>query len=84
LRAVAVGEGRAVAVKPIAGPPVLGDLLREHFLGCCLVLVRGDVAAPALAPDGDAWSLTPPSPAPPRRLTTAELVAALRQPRPWA
>ena len=92
LRAVAVGEGRAVAVKPIAGPPVLRDLLREHFLGCTLVLVRGGageapvqntVDAPLLAPEGDAWILTPPS-TPPRKLTTPELVAALRKPHPWA
>lgn len=83
LRAVAVGEGRAVAVKPIAGPPVLRDLLREHFLGCALVLVRGEVEAPLLAPEGDAWALTPPS-TPPRKLTTPELVAALRKPHPWA
>jgi hypothetical protein len=80
LRAVAVGEGRAVAVKPIAGPPVLRDLLREHFLGCTLVLLRGTVEAPALAPDGDAWTLTPPA-SPARRLTTPELFALLRKPR---
>lgn len=82
LRAVAVGEGRTVAVKPLAGPPVLRDLLREHFLGCALVLVRGELEAPLLTPDGDAWRLEPPG-QPPRRLTTQELVARLRRPRPW-
>lgn len=82
LRAVGVWEGRSVAVKPLAGPPVLGDLLREHFLGCALVLVRGEVEAPLLTPDGDAWRLEPPG-EPPRRLTTPELLARLRRPRPW-
>ena len=40
LRAVAVAGGRAVAVKRVAGPPTLRDLLREHFLGCAAVVVR--------------------------------------------
>ncbi|MFY9825200.1 MAG: hypothetical protein WAM82_27730 [Thermoanaerobaculia bacterium] len=85
LRAVAVGEGRVVAVKPLRGRPVLKDLLREHFLGCALVLVRGEVDAPALEPDGDAWRLQLPgsSERASRRLTTAELAAALRKPHPW-
>lgn len=50
LRAVAVGGGRAVAVKPVGGEPVLRDLLREHFLGCALVLVRGRDGLPRLSP----------------------------------
>jgi hypothetical protein len=85
LRAVAVGEGRTVSVKPLRGRPVLKDLLREHFLGCALVLVRGDVDAPALEPDGDGWRLQLPgsSERASRRLTTAELSEALRKPRPW-
>lgn len=83
LRAVAAGEGRAVSVKPLRGQPVLKDLLREHFLGCALVLVRGDVEAPALEPDeGEAWRLTLSATAT-RRLTTAELAASLRRPHPW-
>jgi hypothetical protein len=85
LRAVAVGEGRTVSVKPLRGRPVLKDLLREHFLGCALVLVRGDVDAPALEPDGDFWRLQLPgsSERASRRLTTAELSEALRKPHPW-
>ncbi|HEX4964953.1 MAG TPA: hypothetical protein VF173_29350 [Thermoanaerobaculia bacterium] len=83
LRAVAVGEGRTVAVKPLRGAPVLKDLLREHFRGCALVLVRGEVGVPALEPDGEAWRIIL-SEAAVRRLTTAELAAALRQPHPWA
>src|SRR6185436_14218941 len=45
LRAVAVGEGKSVAVKPRRGAPVLKDLLREHFAGCALVLVEGEEGA---------------------------------------
>lgn len=82
LRAVAVGGGRAVTVKPLRGQPALKDLLREHFLGCALVLVRGKVDAPALEPDGDGWHLQLPENAS-RRLTTADLAAALRKPHPW-
>jgi len=86
LRAVAVGGGRSVAVKPLRGEPVLRDLLREHFPGCLLVLVRRepghDQALPRLEPDGPAWLLQAGDGAP-RRLTTAEVVAALRRPHPW-
>jgi hypothetical protein len=41
LRAVAAGPRRTIAVKPRRGTPVVKDLLREHFIGCGLVLVRG-------------------------------------------
>lgn len=82
LRAVAVGEGRAVAVKPLRGAPVLKDLLREHFQGCVLVLIRGELAdAPALSPDGDGWRVAPPGIAS-RRASTEDLVASLRKPHP--
>jgi hypothetical protein len=50
LRALAVGGGRAVAVKPLRGEPVLRDLVREHFLGCAIVLVQGRAGHPRLAP----------------------------------
>ncbi len=50
LRAVAAGGGRSVAVKPLRGEPVLRDLLREHFRGCRLVLVTGEIDAPLLEP----------------------------------
>jgi hypothetical protein len=82
LRAVSVQEGRTVSVKPLRGRPVLKDLLREHFLGCALVLVRGEVDTPALEPDGESWSLQLPENAS-RRFTTAELSKALRKPHPW-
>jgi len=81
LRAVAVGGGRAVAVKPMRGPAVLRDVLREHFRGCVLVLVHGEVDAPRLeSRDGDwvvSWETGD------QRLTSDELAAALRKPRPW-
>jgi len=82
LRAVSVGEGRSVAVKPIRGAPVLKDLLREHFQGCALVLIRGEVEAPTLRSEGEAWIVTPPGAAF-RRYTVTELAAALRKPHPW-
>jgi hypothetical protein len=82
LRAVAVGEGRTVAVKPLRGAPVLKDVLREHFLGCALVLVRGEVEAPALKTEGEGWIVTPIHAAS-RQYPTAGLVAALRKPHPW-
>jgi hypothetical protein len=87
LRAVAVGEGLAAVVKPLVGPPVLRDLMREHFRGCAAVLVGGPLAppdAPALAPapDGaDGWRVALPGGE--RTFSTAGLVARLRRPRPW-
>ena len=84
LRAVAVGGHRSVAVKPLKGAPVLRDLLREHFRGCALVLVRGeappDIAA--LRSIEDSWTVTAPGEAA-RPFTTDALAAALRRPRPW-
>jgi hypothetical protein len=83
LRAVAAGGDRSVAVKPLRGAPVLGDLLREHFRGCALVLVRGDaVTAPRLSAEGEAWQVVPPG-APGQHYSSGELVTALRRPRPW-
>ena len=78
LRAVAVGGGRSVSVKAMRGAPVLRDLLREHFRGCCLVLVAGEVEAPVLEPRGEGWAVDGAA-----RWTTKRLVAALRKPRPW-
>lgn len=82
LRAVAAGGGRVAAVKPIRGAPVLDDLLREHFRGCRLVLVRGGAGLVRLAPDGEGWRLAPPD-GPPVRQSTGELVASLRRPGFW-
>ena len=82
LRAVAVAGGRSVAVKPMRGEPVLRDVLREHFRGCRLVLVTGEVDAPWLEPSGEAWTLRSGD-RPAARWTTERLIAALRKPRPW-
>ncbi|MFL6200211.1 MAG: hypothetical protein ACJ76J_13610 [Thermoanaerobaculia bacterium] len=83
LRAVSAGGGRTVAVKPLRGEPVLKDLLREHFLGCALVLVRGAVDAPHLRRDGENWVIDAPDKAG-QPLTTAQLAAKLRSPLPLA
>jgi len=82
LRAVEVGEGRTVAVKPLRGAPVLKDLLREHFRGCALVLVRGEIAAPSLRIEESVWIVTPPGSAA-RSYTPEKLAEALRKPNPW-
>jgi len=79
LRAVAVGNGRTVAVKPMRGAPVLKDVLREHFLGCALVLVRGEVEAPRLRPEGEGWVVEVEDQAA-KRFSTEKLVAELRSP----
>lgn len=83
LRAVAVGAGRTVAVKPLRGAPVLRDLLREHFRGCALVLVRGEVDAPALRPEGAAWVLDVRGfeGLAGQAFSTAELLSAFRSPK---
>ncbi|HEX6903604.1 MAG TPA: hypothetical protein VF789_28080 [Thermoanaerobaculia bacterium] len=83
LRAVSVGEGRTVAVKPVQGVPVLKDLLREHFRGCAVVLVRGGVEAPLLTALEGGWSVAPLNLAA-QRYDSAALVSALRSPHSWA
>ncbi len=95
LRAVAVGEGKTVAVKPRRGAPVLRDLLREHFSGCALVLVEAEEGAapglPLLGPGepagGEAeearWRIVLPPPGADLVLSSSALAAALRKPRPW-
>ncbi len=88
-RAVAAGGGRSLAVKALRGEPVLRDLLREHFAGCALVLVRvaPEPAAvplasiPALTPAGEGWRIALPGAD--QDHDTAGLLAALRRPRPW-
>lgn len=88
-RAVAVGSGRVVAAKAPAGPPVLRDLLREHFLGCALVVVRpGEGVAPELADvprleaGAGGYRVAPPG-GTPREITAEALAARLRKPRPF-
>jgi hypothetical protein len=81
LRAVSVGGSRTVAVKPLRGAPVLKDVLREHFLGCAAVLVRGEEDAPRLRPGGEGWVMEVPGLAA-QPLTTEQLLAKLRSPLP--
>lgn len=83
LRAVSVGGGRTVAVKPLRGAPVMKDILREHFLGCALVLVRGEVEAPRLRADGEGWRMEAPGEAA-QALTTEQLLGKVRSPLPLA
>lgn len=95
-RAVALDPGRAVSVKHSVGPPVLRDVLREHFVGCALVLVRdaaagtGDVAEtgldlgelPVLRAAGEGWRVVAPD-GEVVALGSAELAGRLRRPEPW-
>lgn len=81
LRAVAVGLQGQVAAKPVAGPPVLRDLLREHFLGCGLVLVRGEAPAPRMAVGTGGYEVTGEGVS--WRGDAEALVARLERPRPW-
>lgn len=91
-RAVSVGGGRSVALKRPGGAPVLRDLLREHFLGCALVVVRGaeegsglaaDLAeVPALAAEAGGYRVHPPGEAA-RLFDASALAGRLRRPRPW-
>jgi hypothetical protein len=77
-KAVGVEAGRTVAIKSRRGAPVLRDVLREHFRGCRVVLVRGEAPLPLLRSRGEDWELE--CGGEPRRLTTTELLRALRSP----
>lgn len=90
-RAAAVAPGRTVAAKARSGPPVLRDLLREHFLGCALVVVRpaggGEAhpeleGAPRLEAEGGRFRVVPPAGAA-LELSADALAGRLRRPRPW-
>jgi hypothetical protein len=82
LRAVAVGGGRAIALKPMRGQAVLRDLLREYFTGCALVLIQGAAKAPLLASDGQGgWKILGSDGSCLRSLD--RLVGDLRKPDPW-
>lgn len=80
LRAVAAGPKSTVVVKPRRGQAVLKDLLREHFRGAALVLVRTSVELSQLRSEGELWRLVPPSGSE-VIWSTSELVRALRRPR---
>ena len=79
-RAVAVGNGRSLAMKPMKGKAVLRDLLREHFLGADVVLVSGLELFPRLTPRGEgSWHLVESATAS-RVYATEELLVRLRKP----
>ena len=87
LRAVSVGGGRSIAVKPMKGEPVLRDVLREHFRGCRVVLVSGPAneardSFPLLERVEAGWKVSL-SRGETKKYTTQELIAALRRPDPW-
>ncbi len=87
LRAVSVGGGRSIAVKPMRGEPVLRDVLREHFRGCRIVLVSGPVSeaqdpAPLLERGESGWKVSL-SRGVTKKYTTQEMIAVLRRPDPW-
>lgn len=79
LRAVSAVGDRTVVVKPVRGNFVLRDLLREHFRGCRLVLVRGEVDAPVLRATDGGWRVAGPG-GDEEALTSEELVTHLRRP----
>jgi hypothetical protein len=56
-KSVSATAGKSVAVKATRGAPVLRDLLREHFPGCALVLVRGREGRPRLVSEAGAYRL---------------------------
>lgn len=78
-RAVGVGGAATVAVKPMRGPAVLRDLLREHFLGADVVLVKGRELFPRLRRAGGLWILAE-SAERERPLDLEQLFARLRKP----
>jgi hypothetical protein len=94
-RSVSLADGRSVAVKALSGPPVLRDVLREHFLGCALVVLTargaeafGSVAdelreAPEIETAEGGYRVTPPGEAG-RVFAPGALAARLRRPRPWS
>ena len=80
-KSVAAGRGRCLVLKPVAGAPVLRDLLREHFLGYALVLVRGREGKPSLAPEGESFRLDDAGATRARLLSAPELLRELCRPR---
>lgn len=47
---VEIFRGRSLAIKPLAGPPVFRDVLREHFVGHGVVLIEGEPPAGVSVP----------------------------------
>jgi hypothetical protein len=79
-KAVAAAPGRVVVLKPTKGAAVLRDLLREHFLGYAIVLVRGHTGRPRLELDAEGARLELAADRS-RRLPLDELLRELARPR---
>lgn len=85
LRAVDVTASGSVAHKPRTGPPVLRDVVREHFRGCRVVLVEGEAAGelatlPRISATADDRYRVETGDSN-RQASASELAARLRQPR---
>jgi hypothetical protein len=78
-RAVEVAGRDVLSYKRLAGPPVFEDLVREHFTGCRLLLVRASVAAPELAAVANGWRLRSAGGSE-REFSTGEFLTRLRKP----
>jgi hypothetical protein len=78
-RAVAAGADRTLALKRLKGKPVLRDLVRKHFTGCRLLLVRGPIEAPRLERRGEKWRLVRVG-GDEENLSTERFLRALRKP----
>jgi hypothetical protein len=86
LRAVEIHADGAIARKPRRGPANLDDVLREQFLGCAVVFVRGPVPTrpeeptiPKLEPSGAHWRIAAGDES--KTLDTAALISRLRSPK---
>ncbi|MDA8018566.1 MAG: hypothetical protein MPN21_14090 [Thermoanaerobaculia bacterium] len=84
LRSVEVATNGALVRKPRTGPPVLTDILREHFRGCRVVLVEGEAseglaAIPRLEPTANGFRLDLDGAQ--LALSAIELANRLRRPR---
>lgn len=92
MRRVRLERGSATAWKPMAGPPVLHDVLREYFRGCVLVLVRStsdlsdltDVPRLSLGAEPTKLRIESSGDEPRARIfDVEELVGRLPRPRPF-
>ncbi len=84
-RAASVGAGASVAAKRLAGPAILRDVLREHFPGCALVLVRAPrVPAGGVVLEAAGNRLALVSLARRQECSASELLAAVARPSFWA
>jgi hypothetical protein len=80
-KAVSAHGRQTVAVKRLAGEPVLRDLVREHFLGCAALLVRGRAGFPRLEVRPGGLGVIAMEGAPPLWLDPEAFLARLRRPR---